>query len=89
MRYRHEHAYAMPPHQHWAQADAIKPGMTLAEVRRHIRGVTRELESPGKIMFVMEPRIRTAFAIPLTINMYINIELDTNGRVTRVSTSDG
>jgi hypothetical protein len=89
-RYQHDSAYVMPPRQYFEQAKAIKPGMTVDEARAHLNGVSSEGQiQTDRYYFAMEPLRRPMFSIPLCINMYINLYLDSNGRVVKITTTDG
>ena len=89
LRHRHDASYPMPPGEFLAQAGAIKPGMGRAQVQSMLKGVSRTQESGNTLVFEMAPRRRTTWAIPLTINMYINVTLDPAGRVIKAWASDG
>jgi hypothetical protein len=89
MRHRHNASYPMPPREFFAQVHKIEKGMAEEEVRAMLKGVTREARYEDTISFGMEPHRRRTWTIPLTINMYINVRLDAEGRVEHAWTSDG
>ena len=91
MLYDSRDAYPIPPRQFFAQVGAIKPGITLDEVRQSVRLFTGEEQTSDSLIFVLEPRERPPGWMPQipAVHFYINITLDRDGRVARVDTSDG
>jgi hypothetical protein len=95
MREKANSHYPMRVMEYYKQADQIRPGMTVEEVRAMLRGVTRETaytypskSGPGHpaVGFAMEPDRRGGFGIT---THFIVIHLGPNHRVVSVSTNDG
>jgi len=79
-------SYPLPPSDFTSQSKEIKVGMDEEEVLKSVTLYTDIRKEKGRIIFLLEPEPRKYFTAP---TLYINVYIDDNNKVERVTVSDG